>query len=104
MNGPRIFERILVIISWKWARAVEFILSIRRLQIQLHWIFWMCFAFVGLLLWCDGFISAGALPLFPVDIPFLALWLVGGLCALLVAWQAKFHRLASLMLLGELVW
>ncbi|WP_317992471.1 monovalent cation/H+ antiporter subunit A [Bartonella gliris] len=100
LKGTRIFERMLVIISWKWARAVESLLSTRRLQIQLHWIFWVCFAFVGLLLWCDGLIAVGSLPLFPVDIPFLALWLVGGLCALLVAWQAKFHRLASLMLLG----
>lgn len=100
LKGARIFERVLVIISWKWARAVESILSTRRLQIQLHWIFLLCFVFVALLLWCDGFISAGSLPLFPLDIPFLALWLVGGVCALLVAWQAKFHRLASLMLLG----
>ncbi|ETS14855.1 hypothetical protein Q649_00252 [Bartonella quintana JK 73] len=100
LKGPRIFERILVIISWKWARAVESALSTRCLQIQLHCIFFVCFAFVGLLLWWDGFISAGSLPLFPLDIPFLALWLVGGLCALLVAWQAKFHRFASLMLLG----
>ncbi|EJF74619.1 monovalent cation/H+ antiporter subunit A [Bartonella alsatica] len=100
LKGPRIFERILVIISWKWARAVESVLSTRRLQIQLHWIFFVCFAFVSLLLWRDGLISVGPLPLFPLDIPFLALWLVGGLCALLVAWQAKFHRLASLMLLS----
>ncbi|MET3589085.1 multicomponent K+:H+ antiporter subunit A [Bartonella silvatica] len=100
LKGPRIFERVLVIISWKWARAVESIFSTRRLQIQLHWIFLLCFTFVGLLLWRDGFISAGSLQLFPLDIPFLAVWLVGGACALLVAWQAKFHRLASLMLLG----
>ncbi|GAA5096374.1 monovalent cation/H+ antiporter subunit A [Bartonella acomydis] len=100
LKGTRIFERVLVIISWKWARAVEAALSTRRLQIQLHWIFLLCFTFIGLLLWSDGFISVGSLPLFPLDIPFLALWLVGGSCALLVAWQAKFHRLASLMLLG----
>ncbi|WP_273753982.1 monovalent cation/H+ antiporter subunit A [Bartonella sp. MM73XJBT.G] len=100
LKGPRIFERILVIISWKWARAVEALLSTRRLQIQLHWIFTVCFIFVGLLLWHDGLIALGGLPLFPLDIPFLVIWLVGGLCAILVAWQAKFHRLASLMLLG----
>lgn len=100
LKGTRIFERVLVIISWKWARALEAVLSTRRLQIQLHWIFLLCFTFIGLLLWYDGFISAGSLPLFPLDIPFLAIWLVGGSCALLVAWQAKFHRLASLMLLS----
>ncbi|WP_336287583.1 monovalent cation/H+ antiporter subunit A [Bartonella sp. CB60] len=100
LKGSRIFEQILVIISWKWARAVESFLSTRHLQTQLHCIFWVCFAFVSLLLWYDGLILAGSLPLFPLDIPFLTLWLVGGVCALLVAWQAKFHRFASLMLLG----
>ncbi|WP_455481956.1 monovalent cation/H+ antiporter subunit A [Bartonella sp. B35(2025)] len=100
LKVTRIFERILVIISWKWARAAESLLSTRRLQTQLHWVFSVCFVFIGFLLWCDGLISAGPLPLFPLDIPFLVLWLVGGLCALLVAWKAKFHRFASLMLLG----
>ncbi|WP_332065209.1 monovalent cation/H+ antiporter subunit A [Bartonella sp. CB189] len=100
LKGTRIFEQILVVISWKWARAVESFLSTRRLQMQLHWLLGVCFAFVGLLLWYDGLISAGLLPLFPLDIPFLAVWLVGGLCALLVSWQAKFHRFASLMFLA----
>ncbi|WP_336278664.1 monovalent cation/H+ antiporter subunit A [Bartonella sp. CB175] len=100
LKGHRIFEQILVIISWKWARAVESFLSTRRLQPQLHWLLVVCFAFVGILLWYDGLISAGLLPLFPLDISFLAVWLVGGLCALLVSWQAKFHRFASLMFLG----
>ncbi|WP_455477840.1 monovalent cation/H+ antiporter subunit A [Bartonella sp. B10] len=100
LKGTRIFERILVIISWKWARTAESLLSTRRLQTQLHCLFLVCFAFVGFVLWHDGLVSAGSLPLFPLDLPFLILWLVGGLCALLVAWKAKFHRFASLMLLG----
>ncbi|WP_455477019.1 monovalent cation/H+ antiporter subunit A [Bartonella sp. B41] len=100
LRGLHIFEKILATIFGKWACAVESFLSTRRLQMQLCWIFWVCFLFIGILLLCDGFISVGSLPLFPLDIPFLALWMVGGLCALLVAWKAKFHRLASLMLLG----
>ncbi|WP_336293788.1 monovalent cation/H+ antiporter subunit A [Bartonella sp. CB169] len=100
LKGTRIFERILVIISWKWARAVESTFSTRRLQMQLHWIFLLCFAFVGFLLWCNGLILEGSFSFFPLDIPFLVFWLVGGLCAILVAWKAKFHRLTSLMLLG----
>ncbi|WP_455474123.1 monovalent cation/H+ antiporter subunit A [Bartonella sp. B30(2025)] len=100
LKGTRIFEQVLVIISWKWARSVESFLSTRRLQTQLHWIFLVCFAFVGILLWYDGLVLAGFSPLFPFDIPFFVLWLVGGFCALSVAWKAKFHRLTSLMLLA----
>ncbi|ALE03241.1 monovalent cation/H+ antiporter subunit A [Bartonella ancashensis] len=99
-KGQRIFERIHVIISWKWARALESFLSTRRLQPQLHWVVYLCFLFIAFLFWNDGLIVPGALPLFPPDLPFIVLWLIGGSCALLVAWQAKFHRLASLMLLG----
>ncbi|WP_455476118.1 monovalent cation/H+ antiporter subunit A [Bartonella sp. B17] len=100
LKKTRIFEQVLVIISWKWARAVESFLSTRRLQTQLHWIFFVCFAFVGFLLWRDGLVSAGVSQFFPLDIPFFMLWLVGGLCALSVACKAKFHRFISLMLLG----
>ncbi|MCL6229088.1 monovalent cation/H+ antiporter subunit A [Bartonella bilalgolemii] len=96
----RIFERIFMIISWKWACAAESFLSTRRLQVQLCWVLCVCFAFVGLLLWRDGLISAGPVPLFPLDFPFIVIWLIGGFCAFLVAWQAKFHRFVSLMLLG----
>ncbi|AGF75136.1 putative monovalent cation/H+ antiporter subunit A [Bartonella australis AUST/NH1] len=96
----RIFGQILLVISWKWARAAEAFLSTRRLQVQLRWVLSVCFVFIGLVLWYDGLISAGSLPLFPLDFPFISFWFVGGICALLVAWKAKFHRLASLMLLG----
>ncbi|ABM45169.1 monovalent cation/H+ antiporter subunit A [Bartonella bacilliformis] len=99
-KGQRIFEQILVIISWKWARTAESFLSTRRLQAQLHWVLLVCFVFVGLLLWRDGWISAGSLPIFPLEVSFMAIWVVGGVCALLVAWKAKFHRFTSLMLLG----
>ncbi|MDD9329910.1 MAG: monovalent cation/H+ antiporter subunit A, partial [Bartonella sp.] len=96
----RIFERIFMIIFWKWPCVAESFLSTRRLQVQLCWVLFVCFAFVGLLLWCDGLISAGPLPLFPLDFSFIVIWLIGGFCAFLVAWQAKFHRFVSLMLLG----
>ncbi|MCZ2327906.1 monovalent cation/H+ antiporter subunit A [Bartonella sp. F02] len=100
LKRQRIFERIFMMISWKWPCRAESFLSTCRLQIQLHWVLGICFAFAGLLLWYDGLILAGSLSLSLPDFPFIIFWLIGGTCALLVAWQAKFHRFASLMLLG----
>ena len=45
--------------------------------------------------WLDG---AGHLT--TVDPAFALLWLVGGVCAVAAAYQAKYHRLASLALAG----
>src|SRR5690606_36291225 len=45
-------------------------------------------------------LELGPLPATPVDPAFLLLWLVGAACALGAAWQAKFHRLAALVLAG----
>ena len=36
----------------------------------------------------------------PVGIAFAVLWLVGGAAAIAAAWQAKFHRLAALIMLA----
>lgn len=35
-----------------------------------------------------------------IDPIFALLWIIGGLCAIGAAWQAKFHRLVALILLG----
>ena len=51
------------------------------------------------LVWVRGF-GPGNLPPSPVD-PVLALvWAAGAACALGAAWQAKYHRLAALILVG----
>ncbi len=42
----------------------------------------------------------GTHPMTPASPAFILLWLVGSVCALAVAWQAKFHRLAALILSG----
>jgi multicomponent K+:H+ antiporter subunit A len=47
-----------------------------------------------------GGIGPGDRPLVPVSLTFVALWLVGGVAAVAAAAQAKFHRLAALMLSG----
>jgi multicomponent K+:H+ antiporter subunit A len=47
-----------------------------------------------------GGAGPGDRPLVPLAPSFAALWLVGGVAALGAAWQAKYHRLAALMLSG----
>jgi multicomponent K+:H+ antiporter subunit A len=61
----------------------------------------VCAAFAaGYLPLAIGGWSAGDLPLTPLDPLFLLLWLIGGACALGAALQAKFHRLAALIMVG----
>ncbi len=50
------------------------------------------------MLWGD--VGKGERPLVPLSPIFVALWAVGGVAALGAAWQAKFHRLAAVMLAG----
>jgi multicomponent K+:H+ antiporter subunit A len=99
IKGQRIFERVLVIISWRIARRLEDLLGTRRLQPQLQLL--VCAAlFVGVApLYTRGIrIESSAPPAF--DFVFGMVWAVGVACALAAAYQAKFHRFAALILLG----
>jgi len=98
IKGQRIFERVLVTLSWRVARRLERLLGTDRLQPQLQ------------LLFCAALL-AGAVPLYArglgmgtvpsrFDLGFGMIWAVGIACALAAAYQAKFHRLAALILLG----
>jgi multicomponent K+:H+ antiporter subunit A len=96
--GPRIFERLMLLLSVKWARGLRSLLGTRRLQPQLALL-------VGIAL------AAGAFPLLvdPVNLnrpssgldPALAIvWLLGDICAIGAAFEAKYHRVRALMLMG----
>lgn len=99
IEGQRIFERTMVFLSWRLARRAEGVAGTRRLQPQLRLIVGIACLAGGTAAWLRG-VGPGNLPSSPVD-PVLALvWLAGGACALGAAWQAKFHRLAALILLG----
>jgi len=99
LKGRRIFEHAIVILSWRWAKALEGILSTRRLQQQLR-----ILVIVALIAaWSSFYISElelGSSPASPIDPTFALLWAVGMVCAIGAAWQAKYHRLASLILFG----
>jgi len=99
VDGRRIFDRVLVALSWRWARGLDALLGTRKLQPQLRW------ALAAALLaglwpvWQRG-LQWGPLPSSEIH-PALALaWAVGAVCALGAAWQAKFHRLVALILAG----
>lgn len=99
LQGQRIFERVLVTLSWNWARKAESFLSTRRLQPQLRIVVGVAIVAAAWPILATG-IQAGGVPVQPVDPVFAALWVLGGACAIGAAYQAKFHRLAALILLG----
>ena len=99
LKDQRIFDRIMVAISWRWARSLERLLGTRRLQPQLRLL--VCIAFVVALwpLYGRGLDWSNA-PFVTPDPAFALLWAAGIACAVSGAYLAKFHRLAALVLVG----
>ena len=99
LQGKRIFERILVTVSWKWARSLFRFAGTENLQPQLRILVLMALGAGIWMLW-------GAERLRPIVPPgdfdevFALVWVAGAVCAMAAAWQAKYHRFASLGLLG----
>jgi multicomponent K+:H+ antiporter subunit A len=99
LRGQRIFERVLVAVSWRWARLAESRLGTRNLQPQLRWIVAVGFLAGALPLYLAGF-QWRPLTFTRVDPAFAVLWVVGAALALGAAFSAKYHRLAALIMLG----
>jgi len=99
LEGQRIFERVLVALSWKWARSIEQRLGTRRLQPQMRLLTFLALAAGALPLLAGGF-EMPPLVIRGIDPAFALLWAIGIACAVGSALQAKFHRLAALVLLG----
>ncbi len=99
LEGRRIFDRSMVFLSWRLARTLERLLGTRRLQPQLRLI--LCVALLAAA-WAVQRRGLGPGNLTPagVDPVIAVVWAVGAACALGAARQAKFHRLAALILLG----
>lgn len=96
-RGQRMFERLLVTATNRWARHVVQAFGTQRLQPQVFTVIFIALA--------AGVVSAwarmGNLPLPKSFDPVLGLvWVVGGVSAMAAAHQAKFHRLAAMILLG----
>ena len=99
VDSRSLFDRFLVTVSWRWARLLEALLGTRRLQPQLRWVvaITLIVAFWPTL---HRGLTAGSPDSAATDVVLALAWVVGGGCALGAAWQAKFHRLAALILTG----
>ncbi len=97
IKGQRIFDHVMVAASWRLARWLVDALGTRRLQPQLQLL--VCAALlVGVApFYARGVAAAGR---GSFDIVFAIVWAVGIACALGAAYQAKFHRLVALILVG----
>jgi multicomponent K+:H+ antiporter subunit A len=97
-DSKRMFDIANVAVTRAAGRAARRLFS-RRLQPQLVLIVASACVAVALPLSSGGWLSHD-LSVAPLDPAFAALWVVGGACAIGAAWQAKFHRLAALMMVG----
>lgn len=97
-NGKQAYENTMLRVTSTAAR-LEKLLGTRRLQPQLLMIVLVVIAIFWLMgralpnVW-QGFSLTEINPLFAL------LWVIGGGCAIGAAWQAKYHRLAALILVG----
>lgn len=98
LKGVRAFEYGLVVLSWRIARPLENFLGTQRLQPQLRIL--VCVAFVAALwpLYAHG-LGPWRWPS-PADPVLGLIWAVGATCAIGAAYQAKYHRLAALILMS----
>jgi multicomponent K+:H+ antiporter subunit A len=98
LNGKELYETGTLRL-FNWAGRLERLLGTQRIQPQLLLMVLLGIG-VGALLMPDlsRLIDGPS----PREVPplFAALWVVGCACAIAAAWQAKFHRLAALTLLG----
>lgn len=81
------------------ARWLLSVVGTRRLQPQMRAV--VCVAFVaGLIPLLGHALLPASLNLTPIDFAFALVWIIGIVCALATAQQAKFHRLAALIFMS----
>ncbi|MCW5622218.1 MAG: monovalent cation/H+ antiporter subunit A [Burkholderiales bacterium] len=97
-NSRRIFDMVNVAVTRGAGRLARHIYP-RRLQTQLLVIVGFAIAAGYLPILAAGY-TLGTAPLMTLDPLFLLLWGAGAACAIGTAYQAKFHRLAALIMLG----
>jgi multicomponent K+:H+ antiporter subunit A len=96
LDGQAIFEHLLAQLSEAGRRSRR-VLGTRRLQVQLLLLIAVAGAGAAVSL-STAPVVRGTRELLPFSTMFAMTWVIGGICALAAAWQAKFHRLAALML------
>ncbi|RDE09155.1 monovalent cation/H+ antiporter subunit A [Pelagibacterium lacus] len=99
LQGQRIFERIMVAISWRLAGRLEKILGTRRLQSQIGVVL-IVVLIAGIAVVLRSDMSRFTFPSVVPDPVFTLIWIAGIACAIGAAHQAKFHRLVALVLMS----
>jgi multicomponent K+:H+ antiporter subunit A len=97
-KGKRGFELTLATIV-RAARWLMTVFGTRKLQPQFRIMVAVAVLAALLPVLRHGY-SLGSLPATAIHPGFAALWVVGAVCAIAAAWQAKFHRLAALILIS----
>jgi multicomponent K+:H+ antiporter subunit A len=97
-DGQRLFERFLDGIG-VWAARLEQWLGTIRLQPQLEILILAAVVAAAAPLAAYG-LQWGEAPRTPVEPVFALMWTIGIACAIGAAWQAKYHRLVALVLMG----
>jgi len=98
LKARRTFEAVLATIV-DAARLLHGWLGPHRLQVQLRLLIGTAVLLGALPFLFLGY-SRGPEPVALIDPVFALIWMIGGLCAIGAAWQAKFHRLVALSLIG----
>ncbi|WP_154715896.1 monovalent cation/H+ antiporter subunit A [Sterolibacterium denitrificans] len=98
IDGRNIFDWLLKTATNGAERTLRR-LSSNRLQVQLLLIFAVALG-GALALALRAGVGRGGQALLPLDPAFALLWVVGGTCALAVAWQATYHRFAAVVFAG----
>ena len=98
LNGKRLFERALIL-KLRIARTLEGLLTTRRLQAQLFLMVAVALI-AGFVPMYENGLSWGDRPKIPGSGVFVMLWLIAIACAVGAAWQAKYHRLAAVTMVG----
>ncbi|WP_070399614.1 monovalent cation/H+ antiporter subunit A [Hydrogenophaga sp. PML113] len=98
LDGRAVFDSALTALT-RLARWLQRLLGTQRLQPQLFWMVLIAgLAGLGSALVVP--LSWGDRPRIPATPGFVLLWAIGVTCAIGAAWQAKFHRLAALIMLS----
>jgi multicomponent K+:H+ antiporter subunit A len=99
ISGPRLFDRTVIVLPVKWSHAALAVLATRRLQPQLR-ILLLAGIAAGLIPFLPGGLALPGPASLEVDPAIVLVWLAGSACAIGAAFQAKYHRLVALVLLG----
>ncbi|RYD60840.1 MAG: DUF4040 domain-containing protein, partial [Sphingomonadales bacterium] len=98
LRGRKVFDSALASMILA-ARTLERVFGTRRLQGQMRVLASIAILAAFLPFLRHGYSLGGGVGTI-IDPGFAVIWIVGGACAIGAAWQAKYHRLAALILLA----